>query len=73
MTPDLFTSAKFAIKILSLIGLFVYILFSFIIVRQETLMRNILEEDFEPIIRLIIYLHFAAAIALFIFALMTLP
>jgi hypothetical protein len=73
MTPDLFTTAKFAIKTLSLIGLFVYILFAFVIVRQETRMRNILEEDFEPIMRIIIYLHFAAAIALFIFALLILP
>ncbi len=70
--PDIASTAFFTIKLIVLVGVAVYAAFAAIIVRQEQLMTHVLEEAFEPIIKLLTAIHLAAAIALFIFALITL-
>lgn len=54
-------------KTLLLIGIGLYVGFSFVLVRQEQLMKHVLEETFEPIIRVLVLAHAAAAILLFFF------
>lgn len=56
------------VKIGILIGLSLYAIFAGIVVRQEQLMADVLEEGFEPILRILTILHFAASIALIILA-----
>lgn len=65
-------AALLSLKLMVLIGIAVYALFAAIIVRQEQLMANVLEENFEPILKIASVLHLGAAIALFIFALIIL-
>lgn len=73
MTPIAITSAVLlSIKITALFGLLIYAIFAAVIVRQEQLMAHVLEEAFEPIIRVLVIIHLSAALALFIFALITL-
>lgn len=60
------------IKIFFLIGIGVYILFAGVMLRQEGLMAHVLEEGFEPVLRLLTILHLAAAIGVFIFAIILL-
>lgn len=69
MTLDQLNAYAFPIiKVLSLIGLLVYAAFAGILVRQEQLMAHVLEEQFEPIIRIATILHFLAAAAVFLLA-----
>jgi hypothetical protein len=56
------------VKILALVGLGLYVIFAGIIVRQEQLMANVLEENFEPVLRLLTIIHLVAAIAVFFLA-----
>ncbi len=67
--PDITSAAFFSVKLIILIGIAVYTVFSAVIVRQEQLMANVLEEAFEPIIRVLTIIHLVAAISVFIFAL----
>lgn len=59
-------------KILVLLGIAIYVVFAAVIVRQEQLMANVLEENFEPTLRILSILHLGAALALFLFALIIL-
>ncbi|MEK7543606.1 MAG: DUF5657 family protein [Patescibacteria group bacterium] len=68
MTPPIMTIALTIIKVLTLVGLGLYSLFAGIMIRQEQLMAAVLEEGFEPILRILTILHFAAAVGLFILA-----
>lgn len=73
MMPSEFTSVAFiSIKIVVLIGIALYAAFAAVIVRQEQLMAHVLEETFEPIIKLLTIVHLAAAIVLFLLALVSL-
>lgn len=65
MTPELTGYFFIFLKALSLFGLGLYIVFAFVIVRQEQLMAGVLEESFEPVLRLVCVLHLLAAIAIF--------
>ncbi|MFZ5845464.1 MAG: DUF5657 family protein [Patescibacteria group bacterium] len=56
------------IKLLALLGLLVYGVFAAVIVRQEQLMAAVLEEEFEPILRVLAIGHFVAAVGLFFLA-----
>ncbi len=60
------------VKIGVVIGLSLYAIFAGIVVRQEQLMADVLEEGFEPILRILTILHFAASIALIILAIIIL-
>ncbi len=72
MTPSIMTVVLVTLKVFTLVGLGLYSIFAVIMVRQEQLMAAVLEESFEPILRLLTILHFAAAVGLFILAVMML-
>lgn len=73
MTPvDVTATILLTVKVFILIGLGLYAIFSGIMVRQEQLMAAVLEEGFEPILRLLTILHFAAAVSLLILAIIIL-
>lgn len=72
MTPDFISALLVAIKILALVGFGMYIVFAVVIVRQEQLMANVLEEHFEPFLRLVALIHLVAAIVVFLLALILL-
>lgn len=56
--------AFLTIKLLILLGLVVYAIFAGILVRQEQLMADVLEETFEPILRILVLIHFLAALGI---------
>lgn len=56
------------IKILVLIFLAIYIIFSLVVIRQVQLMTKTLEVGFETQLRLLSFAHFLCAIGVFIFA-----
>lgn len=60
------------IKLCVLLGLAIYGVFAGIMVRQEQLMANVLEESFEPALRVLTIVHFAAALGLFLLAIIIL-
>ncbi|MEK9143430.1 MAG: DUF5657 family protein [Patescibacteria group bacterium] len=61
-----------SVKIGILVALLLYAVFAGIVIRQEQLMAAVLEEGFEPILRILTILHFAASVALIIFAIIIL-
>ena len=72
MTPDIVISILFGLKLFILIGLALYIIFALILVRQEQLMADVLEEIFEPVLRIITIVHLLASIGVFFLALIVL-
>ncbi len=64
MIPDAVPLAFLIVKLLVLLGLVVYAIFAGILVRQEQLMAHVLEESFEPILRILTLIHFFAALAI---------
>lgn len=68
MTPPVITIVLTTVKTLTLVGLGLYAVFAAIIIRQEQLMAAVLEEGFEPTLRLLTILHFASAVGLIILA-----
>ncbi len=65
MTPAVIPSYIFlAIKILGIVGLLVYTVFAAVLVRQEQLMAHVLEDQFQPIIRLLVVIHLVATLIL---------
>lgn len=72
MTPDVVAAVFLTLKILVLIGIGLYTIFAAIMVRQEQLMSSVLEESFEPILKLLTIIHLASAICLFLLALILL-
>lgn len=55
----------FLLKTITLIGLGVYVLFSAVIVRQEQLMAHVLEESFEPVLKMLTVVHLLIAVGVF--------
>ena len=72
MTGDISSLIFLIVKALAVFGLGLYIIFSFVILRQEQLMSNVLDESFEPVLRLVSVFHFVAAIAVFVMAIILL-
>lgn len=72
MTPEVTSAAALSIKFLVLVGVALYTGFAIIIVRQEQLMAGVLEESFEPILRICALIHLTLAIGLFFLALLIL-
>ncbi len=69
MSPiDVSVAVHLAVKVCVLVGFGLYAIFALIMIRQEQLMAAVLEEGFEPILRLLTILHFAASIGLLILA-----
>ena len=72
MIPSIEPLALLTVKLLVLLGLAVYVVFAGILVRQEQLMAHVLEEAFEPILRMLVLIHFFAALGIIGFALVLL-
>lgn len=72
MTGDVTSLVFLLVKALVVFGLGLYIVFAFVILRQEQLMARVLEEAFEPVLRLVSVVHFIASIAVFIMAIILL-
>ena len=72
MTGDLTSLIFLFIKVLIVFGLGLYLIFAFVILRQEQLMARVLEETFEPVLRLVSVIHFVASIAVFLLAIILL-
>ncbi|MBI3576514.1 hypothetical protein HY086_00555 [Candidatus Gottesmanbacteria bacterium] len=72
MTADIASVIFLILKIFFLVGIGLYTLFAAIIVRQEQLMADVLEETFEPVLRVVALAHLAAAAGLFFLALIIL-
>lgn len=64
--------ASIFVKSIAIVGLAVYLIFAFIMVRQEHLMANVVEEAFEPVLKLLVYIHLIAAIGLILLAIVIL-
>ncbi|MCX8009292.1 MAG: hypothetical protein N3A54_06390 [Patescibacteria group bacterium] len=63
---------ELVVKIMALIGLGLYVIFAAIMIRQEHLMDKVIDETFEPVLRILVLIHLFAAIGLFGFAFITL-
>lgn len=67
MTPiSVSIAVALTTKALVLVGLGLYSIFAGIMIRQEQLMAAVLEESFEPVLRILTILHFAFAVGLLI-------
>lgn len=72
MTPPIMTIILVTVKVLTLVGLGLYSIFAAIIVRQEQLMADVLEESFEPVLRMLTIAHFVASLGVLVIALILL-
>jgi hypothetical protein len=63
------TSIFAVIKVMVLLGLALYVLFAAIMMRQEALMDKVIDETFEPILRVLVAIHLAFSIGIFFLAL----
>jgi len=70
MTPTVF--ALLVLKILTVTGLVVYCIFAGVVVRQEQLMADVLEESFEPVLRILALIHLIASLLILILAIVLL-
>lgn len=62
MTPQIIAIILGTVKVFTLVGLGLYSIFAAIIIRQEQLMANVLEESFEPVLRMLTIAHFVASL-----------
>ena len=70
MTPSAINSYSWlSLKLITLFGIAVYAVFAVVMVKQERSMAHVLEEGFEPILRMLKYIHCALTVVLFILAL----
>lgn len=63
-TASILPTAFLGLKILTLVGLSLYSVFSFVVFRQEQLMAGVLDEAFEPFLKIIVIVHFLASIGI---------
>lgn len=69
MTPAIIpTYVLLTIKIFSIVGLVIYTVFAGVLVRQEQLMAHVVEEQFQPVIRLLVVIHLIATLILLLAA-----
>ena len=67
MSPlEVSTSILLILKILVITGVLVYAIFAAVLVRQEQLMAHVLEEAFEPVLRILVIVHLVAAMGLLV-------
>ena len=69
---DVTTITFVVLKWLVVFGLAMYCLFALIIIRQEQLMAHVLEETFEPVLKIAAIVHLVASIAIFFAAILLL-
>ena len=68
MTPIVISSVLLFVKILIITGLVVYTAFAAIIVRQEQLMTGVMDEGFDPVLKLLVFVHLAASVGVIFIA-----
>ena len=56
------------LKVLGLVGLTIYSIFAAVLVRQEQLMADVLEESFEPVLRILVIGHLVVAVGILVLA-----
>lgn len=69
MNPTVPDFAFLILKMLTILGLVIYGVFAAVLVRQEQLMAHVLEETFEPMIRMLVIGHVVVAIGILVLAL----
>jgi hypothetical protein len=69
MIPLVGISIWAVVKIFVVVGAVMFVIFSFVVVRQAKLMTDTLELGFEGVIKLFSYIHLALALLLLILAL----
>jgi len=71
--PDIFRLFRVwdIFSFLFLAFLFLYVIFSLMVIRQVQLMNSALSTVLSPFLQLIVYLHFVMAILVFVLALLT--
>lgn len=73
MTPTIIPSyVLLTLKIFGIVGLLIYTVFAGVLVRQEQLMANVLEEQFQQIIRMLVIVHLFATFILLLAAIILL-
>ncbi len=73
MTPAVIPSyVLITLKILGIVGLLIYSVFAWVLVRQEQLMAHVLEEQFQPILRMLVVVHLAASVVILLLAIVVL-
>lgn len=73
MTPTIIPSyVLLTLKIFGIVGLLIYTVFAGVLVRQEQLMAHVLEEQFQPILRLLVIVHCIATLILLLAAIILL-
>jgi len=70
--PEISGYVLVILKVFFLIGIALYGAFAGVLVRQEQLMAGVLEESFEPMLRMLVIVHLILACVLFLFALILL-
>ncbi|KKW10047.1 MAG: hypothetical protein UY49_C0034G0002 [Microgenomates group bacterium GW2011_GWC1_49_7] len=68
MIPVIPTYVLLIVKVLGIVGILLYTGFAAVLVRQEQLMAHVLEESFEPVLRILVLAHLVAAIGLLFLA-----
>ena len=73
MTPDNVGSFVWlGMKLMTLVGLGIYTVFAFVIVRQEQLMSKVIEAQSEKILSILAWLHLGISVVVFFLALLIL-
>lgn len=73
MTPTVISSyVLLTLKIIGIVGILIYTVFAGVLVRQEQLMAHVLEEQFQPILRLLVIIHLVATLILLLMAIILL-
>ena len=73
MTPENAGSMMWiGLKLMTLLGLGIYIVFAIVIVRQEQLMAKVIEAQSEKILSVLAWLHLGMSVVVFFLALLIL-
>lgn len=66
------TVALLFVKLLLWAGFFIYLVFSFLLIRQTTLMEATFKTALGPVLKIFAIAHFLVAVGIFTFAIVTL-
>ncbi len=66
------TVALLFVKLLLLAGFFIYLIFSFLLIRQTTLMESTFKTALGPVLKIFAIAHFLVAVGVFTLAIVTL-
>lgn len=73
MTPEALPDyVWFGLKVMTIFGIGLYTLFSAVMVRQEQLMSSVLEDYYEPMLRVLTLIHLVASLVTLVLAIVLL-